>query len=343
MNPQVSRPFGARSRLWLLLSGIAIVALMVGVAAAAHDPDAGYLTLLLGPFAAAAFVAWGWRWQLLLNLSCLLIYTLTELAAPSGLRFATQPALGLLAALSLAQLTALFSDRYRGRLDQLAAAAELRETEVATMTHDLRNPLATLIGLMTLLLDDDVDEKTRADLLARMWSTTAAMDLLVKNLLDLYLLEQQHLHPNCRIVDADAVVGETLQRYAFEARLRGLELKIELGGIHQAHLDPMHLERIVANLITGAVRRTTAGAVRIKTSQHDEWLLLEVSDSGPPPDLDHLFERPAPGEDGARTAALGRYIARALVEADGGTLRARSGDGWGLTVVAQLPASPTPP
>jgi signal transduction histidine kinase len=333
-------------RLGVLLSGIAIVALMVRAAAAAHNPAAGYLTLILCPFAAAAFVVWGWRWQLLLNLSCLLIYAIAELAAPSGSRFALQTALGLLAALTLAQFTAVFSDRRRRllnrRLDQLALAAELRETEIATMTHDLRNPLATLIGLMTLLLEDDVEEKTRANLLARMWSTTAAMDLLVKNLLDLYMLEQLHMHPNCRLVDADAVVNETAQRYAFEARLRGLDLAIELGGVPQAYLDPMHLERIVANLITDAMRRTMAGAVRIRTSQQDQWFLIEISDEGPPPDLHRLFERPTSGEDSARAAALGRYIARALVEVDGGTISARSGDGWGLTVIAQLPASPSP-
>jgi signal transduction histidine kinase len=137
-------------------------------------------------------------------------------------------------------------------------------------------------------------------------------------------------------------VREAAERYAFEARLRGLELAIELGGVHQANLDPLHLECIVANLVTSAVRRTAAGAVRICTSWQDEWILIEVSDCGPAADVDHIFERPALEENGARSTALGRYIARALVEADGGVIRARSGDGWGLTVIAQLPAGGGP-
>jgi len=339
--------FRAHWRLWLLLACIAIVALMVLAGAATHNPDAGYLALLLCPMAAAALVVWGWRCQLLLNFFCLLIYAISGLAVPSGSRFAVTHALAMLTALTLAQFTAVFSDRYRrrleGRLEQLATAAELRDTQVATMTHDLRNPLATLVGLMTLLVEDDDGEKDRADLLARIWSTTASMDLLVKNLLDLYMLDEQQIHANRRIIDADAIVKETAERYAFEARLREVELAIELGGVHQAHLDPLHLERIVANLITGAVRRTTAGAVRIRTSQHDGWLLIEVSDCGPPPPIDQIFERPGLGENGARSEALGRYIARSLVEADGGTIRARSGDGCGLTVIAQLPSATPPP
>ncbi|MGH7838227.1 MAG: sensor histidine kinase, partial [Candidatus Binataceae bacterium] len=251
--------FRTHWRLWVLLCCITMIALMVQVGAATHDPDTGYLTIVLCPFAAAAFVVWGGRWQLILNLACLLIYTVAELAVPGGSRFEIHRALGMVAALTLAQFTAVFLDRYRrrlkGQLGQLAAAAEFRETQIATMTHDIRNPLATLVGLMTLLAENETGEKERARLLARMSSTTVSMDLIVKNLLDLYMLEEQHMRPNCRVIDVDAVVSETAERYAFEARQRGLRFAIEPGGVHQAKLDPLHLERIVANLVTSAVQR----------------------------------------------------------------------------------------
>jgi two-component system heavy metal sensor histidine kinase CusS len=115
---------------------------------------------------------------------------------------------------------------------------------------------------------------------------------------------------------------------------------MELGGLPKANLDPLHLERIVANLLTSAIRRTPAGEVRLRTSQRGGWVIFEVSDTGPeatPNEIEHIFDRPNLAVDGARSSALGRYIAHALVEADGGKIQAKVEDGWGLNLVVQLP------
>jgi signal transduction histidine kinase len=208
------------------------------------------------------------------------------------------------------------------------------------MTHDIRNPLATLVGLVTLLVEDELDDKERSNLLARVWSTTTSMDLLVKNVLDLYLLEEQRLRPNWRVIDANSVVAETAEHCGIEARLKGLKLRLELGGLPRANLDPLHLERIVANLLTSAIRRTPAGEVRLRTSLRGQWIVIEVGDTGPeakPEEIEHIFDRPNLAVDGARSSALGRYIAHALVEADGGRIQARVEEEWGLNLYVQLP------
>jgi signal transduction histidine kinase len=226
---------------------------------------------------------------------------------------------------------------------QLAEAAAFRETQIATMTHDIRNPMATLAGLVTLLVEEDLDDKERNNLLARVWSTTTSMDLLVKNVLDLYLLEEQRIRPNWRLVDANSVVAETAEHCKIEARLKGLRVRVELGGLPKANLDPLHLERIIANLLTSAVRRTPTGEVRLQTSQRDSWIVIEVSDTGPeatPGEIETIFSRPNLAVEGARSSALGRYIAHALVRADGGEIRARVEGGWGLNLIVQLPINP---
>jgi signal transduction histidine kinase len=336
--------FRAHWRLWSLLCCIAMIALLVRISAITRDADTRYITIMLCPFATAAFVIWGWRWQLALIVACFLLYVFSEMAIPLERPFNIHRMLGMIAALTLAQYTAVFLDRYRRKLrsqvSQLAEASEFREAQIATMTHDIRNPLATLVGLVTLLVESSLDDKTRSELLSRVWSTSTSMDLLVKNVLDLYLLEEQRLRPNRRLIDANAVIAECAERCGIEAKLKGLRLRLELGGLPKANLDPLHLERIVANLLTSAIRRTPAGELRLRTSLHGQRIVVEMSDTGPevtPVEIANIFNRPNLAVDGARSSALGRYIANALVQADGGKIEAKVENGWGLHLTVQLP------
>jgi signal transduction histidine kinase len=339
--------FRAHWRGWSLLTCIVMIVLVIQISAITDEGQTRYITIILCPFATAAFVIWGWRWQLALILACFILEIAAEELVPIPPRFDVHRMLGLVAALTLSQFTAVSLDRYRHRLRrqlmQLAEAAAFRETQIATMTHDIRNPLATLVGLATMLVEDELDDKERTNLLARVWATTTSMDLLVKNLLDLYLFEEHRLRPNWRVVDANSVVAETAEHCTIEARLKGLRLRVDLGGLPKAKLDPLHLERIVANLLTSAVRRTSTGEVRMQTSQRGDSIVIEVSDTGPeatPHEIESIFSRPNLAIEGARSAALGRYIAHALVEADGGKIEARVEAGWGLNLIVELPIEP---
>jgi signal transduction histidine kinase len=165
------------------------------------------------------------------------------------------------------------------------------------------------------------------------------MDLLVKNVLDLYLLDEQRLRPNRRLIDANAIVAETAEQIGIEARLKGLKLRVELGYLPKANLDPLHLERIVANLIASAIKRTDGGEIAIRTRPEADGLVIEVSDSGPEvsgAEMETIFERPRL-TSGAKSPALSRYIASALVQANGGRIEARDGDGGGLSLIIKLP------
>jgi signal transduction histidine kinase len=336
--------FRAHWRLWSLLACIAMIALIVRISAITREDDTRYITIVLCPFATAAFVIWGWRWQLALIIACFLLYVFSEMAIPLERPLSMHRVLGMVAALTLSQCTAVFLDRYRrklrGQVVELAEASAFREVQIATMTHDIRNPLATLVGLVTLLVENQVDDKARSELLSRVWSTSTSMDLLVKNVLDLYLLEERRLRPNRRLIDVNSIVAECAERCGIEARLKGLRLRLELGGLPKTNLDPLHLERIVANLLTSAIRRTPSGELRLRTWLSGQSVMIEMSDTGPeatPAELAHIFERPNLAIEGARSPALGRYIAHALVQADGGSIKATVEDTWGLSLTVRLP------
>ena len=331
-------------KVWTLTTCVTILGLFIRIAALDLNPELAFIAIILCPFATAAFVMWGPGWQGMLNLGCLAMFGAAQLAVPSNDRYTVLRWLGFAAALVLSWFTAVFLDRYRGKLraqmEQLAAAAKFRERQIGTMTHDIRNPLATLVGLVTLLEEDELSEKDTTHLLARVGSTSRAMDLLVKNVLDMYLLEEDNLQPHPRVIDANVIVQEVADVYGREARLKGLRMRTELGGMPRGSLDPLHLERIVANLISNGIQRTESGEVVLRTFLSGGKVIIEVQDTGP--QLSHeqfsrLFERPIQDRQGMGSSGWKLYIARALTETNGGTVSARSHTNRGLTLITEVP------
>ena len=88
---------------------------LMAASAATGEVASRYLTIAPRPFATASFVVWGWRWQLSLVIACAFLYVVAETAVPVGRPFNLHWMLGLIAALTLPQVTALFLARYRDR------------------------------------------------------------------------------------------------------------------------------------------------------------------------------------------------------------------------------------
>ena len=331
-------------KVWTLTTCVTILGLFIRIAALDLNPELAFIAIILCPFATAAFVMWGPGWQGMLNLGCLAMFGAAQLAVPSRDQYTVYRWLGFVAALVLSWFTAVFLDRYRGKLraqmEQLAAAAKFRERQIGTMTHDIRNPLATLVGLVTLLEEDELSEKETTHLLARVGSTSRAMDLLVKNVLDMYLLEEDNLQPHPRVIDPNVIVQEVADVYGREARLKGLRMRTELGGMPRGSLDPLHLERIVANLISNGIQRTDSGEVVLRTFLSGGKVIIEVQDTGPQlsqEQFSQLFERPMQDRQGMGSSGWKLYIARALTETNGGTVSARSHTNRGLTLITEVP------
>ena len=136
-----------------------------------------------------------------------------------------------------------------------------------------------------------------------------------------------------------SIVQEVADVYAREARLKGLRMRTELGRMPRGSLDPLHLERIVANLLSNGVQRTESGELVLRTSLSGNKVVIEVEDTGPPlsqEQFSHLFERPMQDRQGMGSSGWKLYIARALTETNGGSVSARSHT-RGLTLITEVP------
>ncbi|MEM8711037.1 MAG: HAMP domain-containing sensor histidine kinase [Planctomycetota bacterium] len=224
-----------------------------------------------------------------------------------------------------------------------ARLAALRSTFVASVSHDLRTPVAT-IGLLAENMAHGYHAGAEGEYVASLRGQSTRLGRLIDDLLDFGRIERG-LPPEVR--REPVMVAQWLQGFHSRERLRCHELGCALDLVidslpESARLDVHALERALGNLIDNAIKHGKAKSIEIHATGRDEDLLLEVIDSGTGltpsairADLFRPFER-----GGAETAGtgLGLGIVRAIAEAHGGsaTLGPRPGAGAVARVTVRL-------
>lgn len=208
------------------------------------------------------------------------------------------------------------------------AADSARRTLVASISHDLRTPLAALRLMLAAIEDEVVDERTRTRYLATMHTHVSALGSMIDDMFELSRLEAGDLEWSIRQVELPELVQETVAAMRVEAEAKGVGVAAELGALPRpARADPDRLQRVLFNLIQNAIRHTPAdGSVTVRAERAGDWVEIEVADTGagiPREDRERVFDPFVRGEDDgerATGAGLGLVISRAIVEAHGGRI-----------------------
>jgi signal transduction histidine kinase len=328
---------------WALALALVVNAVFGHIGWVAHDAESAFIAAALTPIATASFVAWGPWWQLALNVGGLIAYGAFNSASvdPSTRAYHW---LGVIASMAYAQYTAGFLDRYRTRVrrqvEDLEEASRFRESQIATMAHDIRSPVAALGGYVALLEDPQIAPRERTDLLERIGATAWNMDLVVANVLDFYRIQDGPILANPVQIDPTALLADVVDNCAQQGRRKNLAIISEVGPIPECRIDPRHLERVLKNLAANAMSRMTRGEASLRVGADAGAINVEISDCGISPDaqtLARIFERPDREGHAAPGSELGLYITRAMVDAAGGTIAARAKSGGGLTISVSIP------
>jgi len=231
---------------------------------------------------------------------------------------------------------------WRARSLALEAERE-RNREMTALTaeiaHELKNPLASVVGLAALVARDVPEGRVaeRLEVLRR------EADRL-QEILEGFLNFSRPLTPLARErVDLAALVDDVIALYEASAAGRGVALG--RGGAGRASCDPRKIRQVVINLLENALAVAPAGSrLRLEVSGGPGGATLAVLDEGPgpPPDLaERLFEPGVSGREGG--AGIGLTIARTIARQHGGELRlaARQG-GPGCAVTLTLPPAGAP-
>ncbi|WP_187369268.1 HAMP domain-containing sensor histidine kinase [Baekduia soli] len=235
---------------------------------------------------------------------------------------------------------------------------EARRAFVATASHELRTPIASLATVLELTEDDLRQEPPRlaeaVDGVVRARRQSERLAALARDLLDLSRLdadvalrrEPVDVAESCR-----AVLSEFAER-ARERRLAlGLEATAPAAMQERGHAlaDPVGVARIVRTLVENALRYTPeGGSVNMEIASRGHEVVVSVTDSGPgvrPEERETIFERFQRGSAGQGAAGfgLGLAIGRELARRMGGDLRVTDGPGGGARFELALPVGPQPP
>jgi len=245
----------------------------------------------------------------------------------------------------------------RVRLVAQASAVEMqmeservRNSLLSAISHDLRTPLATIVGAASSLAEQgpQLAPATRVDLARAIHDEARRMTRLVNNILDMARLEGGAVKLDRQWYPLEELVGSVLER--LKSRLTDRPVAVELSpDLPWVQLDAVLIEQVLENLIENAVKYTPAGtpiALRAAVSKGE--LSLEVADRGPglPPGeekriFDKFYRVRQEGTQGG--VGLGLTICRAIVEAHGGRIWAERPAAGGTVFHVLLPQDGTAP
>jgi two-component system OmpR family sensor kinase/two-component system sensor histidine kinase BaeS len=217
---------------------------------------------------------------------------------------------------------------------------EQRRVLLAEISHELKTPLTVIQGNLEGLLDD-VYPRDNAHL-EIILDETRVLARLIDDLRTLALAESGSLNLQKQPTDLALLVGEAVALFRPQADRAGIDLTAECApDLPPIAIDGTRLREVMANLLANALRYTPRGGrVSVRCSaEGSSALRVEVSDTGAgiaAEDLPRIFDRFYKSPD-SRGAGLGLAIARDLVVAHGGELRAASEIGKGTTISFTLP------
>jgi two-component system sensor histidine kinase KdpD len=238
-----------------------------------------------------------------------------------------------------------------GEARVLAETERLRAALLTSISHDLRTPLASILGTVSSLrsFPEKYGKAEREELLGTLQEEAERLNRFVANLLDMTRLESGAVAPRLGPVDLAEIAGSALERAA--TILAGHKVELDLAAdLPMLNLDPVLFEQVLFNLFDNAAKYAPAGStVRLQARRDGALVRIDLSDEGigvAPADLERVFDKfyRVHAQDRQRAGTgLGLAICRGFVEAMGGTIVARNRtDRLGAVFTIIMPAGPTP-
>ncbi|RCJ31652.1 ATPase [Nostoc minutum NIES-26] len=231
------------------------------------------------------------------------------------------------------------------------AAAETanraKDEFLSIVSHELRNPLNSLLGWANLLRKQQLDEARTKQAIESIHRSAKAQAQLIADLLDISRVSSGRFRLNVQSIELAPIIEAAIKVVSISAETKNIQIESRMEPATKRMLgDPIRLQQVIWNLLSNAIKFTPVGGrIEVTLEYFDLQAQIQVSDTGQGINADflpYLFERFRQA-DGARTRSnpglgLGLSIVRHLVELHGGTVDAQSqGEGQGATFTIRLP------
>jgi two-component system NtrC family sensor kinase len=230
-------------------------------------------------------------------------------------------------------------------ITQIKELDRVRAEFLATVSHDLRSPLATIRGYVDLLEKVGPVTDQQREFLEKIRRSIVHLTALVSDLVELGRIEagvELEMEP----FHLESIIDAVVDGYRQIAAEKGLTLKWELTPLPLIRGNPHRLRRVMENLLSNAVKYNREGGwIDVSAECQEGYIVVRVADSGigiPPEDLPHIFDRfyrvQRPETEDIEGTGLGLSIVKSIVEKHGGRVWVESRPGEGTTFTLLLPA-----
>ena len=237
--------------------------------------------------------------------------------------------------------TAQLADAFNTLLKRLEQRQNDNQAFVADLVHEFKNPVAAIRACGESLGASDVTPERAQRLSRLLYESSARLDTLVTQFLELARAEAGMQSESRESLDLSELARARVQRASQDERWAGLTFALEAPAAALVRGVPERLETVLDNLLANAASfAKTGGRVAVAVSSQAQQVELRVSDDGPgiaAEDAPHVFERFFTTRRHDKGTGLGLALVRAIVEAHGGSVAVTSELGAGATFIARLP------
>jgi signal transduction histidine kinase len=234
-----------------------------------------------------------------------------------------------------------------GQNEQLRESERQRFELVSAVSHEVRTPLACVLGYTSLLLTRDISEDERRRYLQIIGEEARRLEALVDDLVDAKRIEEGRLVLEEELFDLGAVVSEQVESFAGRSPSHVVHMDVfgEKGDL-KVLADRGRVAQVIANLLSNAIKYSPhGGSIDVSASRQDGLARVGVRDEGPGIPSEYrsrIFSKFFRGEaahSGVGGVGLGLAISREIVEAHGGRMGFESEPGSGSLFWFELPAA----
>lgn len=222
----------------------------------------------------------------------------------------------------------------------------LQSNFVASVSHELKSPLASIQLYLETLMYQKVSEEETRDFIETMLTDTERLAGLIENILEAGKSDIKSVQSQFKPVELEKLLGELLKGYERQFKERECEARLDMQDSPVLYADDRALRMVFSNLLSNALRYTpNGGPITIRVKKREKYCDIEFIDSGvgiEKKDIKKIFRKFYRVNDketqGTEGAGLGLYISREIMKNHKGKIEVRSeGKGKGSSFVVSLP------
>ena len=230
---------------------------------------------------------------------------------------------------------------------ELAEAVQVKNRILSVASHDLRNPLSSILGFAQLLAQYPPvkDDPESLDMVGYISRAAGRMETLITELLDTAALEMGRIDLKMKQCSPDQVLHKSVQEQQLSAAKKQQQLHIKGSVEAVCHADPNRLKQVFENILSNAIKYSPPGSrIEIQSYVQGKHWYVDIKDQGPGfsrEDLKNLYgffqrlsARPTAGES---STGVGLAIVKQIVELHGGEVKLKANSATGSTFCVSLP------